>query len=104
LWTVVSGQNGRPLPGDPLPGINAAELEEFTLGLDDFTEVESVEEGRGPARHSTARAAPCATACRPSAAPAWLPRCGLHGATSAASSWTWRRHPDRCSRSFRSRR
>jgi CxxC motif-containing protein (DUF1111 family) len=49
LWTVVSGQNGRPLPGDPLPGINAAELEEFTLGLDDFTEVESVEEGLGPA-------------------------------------------------------
>ena len=49
LWTVVAGQNGRPLPGDPLPGINAAELEEFTLGLDDFTEVESVEEGLGPA-------------------------------------------------------
>jgi CxxC motif-containing protein (DUF1111 family) len=49
LWTEVAGQNGRPLPGDPLPGINAAELEEFTLGLDDFTEVESVEEGLGPA-------------------------------------------------------
>ena len=49
LWTVVAGQNGRPLPGDPLPGINASELEEFTLGLDDFTEVESVEEGLGPA-------------------------------------------------------
>jgi len=49
LWTEVAGQNARPLPGDPLPGINAAEFEEFTLGLDDFTEVESVEEGLGPA-------------------------------------------------------
>jgi CxxC motif-containing protein (DUF1111 family) len=49
LWTEVAGQNGRPLPGDPLPGINAVEFEEFTLGLDDFTEVESVEEGLGPA-------------------------------------------------------
>lgn len=49
LWAEVAGQNARPLPGDPLPGINAGELEEFTLGLDDFTEVESVEEGLGPA-------------------------------------------------------
>lgn len=49
FWTEVAGQNGRPLPGDPLPGINATEFEEFTLGLDDFTEVESVEEGLGPA-------------------------------------------------------
>ena len=48
-WTEVAGQNGRPLPGDPLPGINAAEFEEFTLGLQDFTEVESVEDGLGPA-------------------------------------------------------
>jgi CxxC motif-containing protein (DUF1111 family) len=49
LWIDVSGQNGRPLPGDPLPGINGSELEEFRLGLADFTEVESVEDGLGPA-------------------------------------------------------
>ena len=49
LWIDVSGQNGRPLPGDPLPGINGSELEEFRLGLEDFTEVESVEDGLGPA-------------------------------------------------------
>ena len=53
LWTEVAGQNGRPLPGDPLPGINASEFEEFTLGLDDFTEVESAEEGLGPAFNGT---------------------------------------------------
>ena len=49
FWTAVAGQDVRPLPGDPLPGISGAEFEEFTLGLDDFTEVESVEEGLGPA-------------------------------------------------------
>jgi CxxC motif-containing protein (DUF1111 family) len=49
FWTAAAGQEVRPLPGDPLPGISAAEFEEFTLGLDDFTEVESVEEGLGPA-------------------------------------------------------
>jgi CxxC motif-containing protein (DUF1111 family) len=49
LWIEVAGQNGRPLPGDPLPGISGSEFEEFRLGLEDFTEVESVEEGLGPA-------------------------------------------------------
>jgi CxxC motif-containing protein (DUF1111 family) len=49
LWIAVEGQNGRPLPGDPLPGINGSEFEEFRLGLEDFTEVETVEEGLGPA-------------------------------------------------------
>jgi len=49
LWIEVAGQNGRPLPGDPLPGINGSELEEFRLGLEDFTEVETVEDGLGPA-------------------------------------------------------
>jgi CxxC motif-containing protein (DUF1111 family) len=49
LWIDVAGQNGRPLPGDPLPGITGSELEEFRLGLEDFTEVESVEDGLGPA-------------------------------------------------------
>ena len=43
------GQTVRPLPGDPLPGITGGEFEEFRLGLSDFTEVETVEDGLGPA-------------------------------------------------------
>ena len=35
--------------GTPLPGITATEFSEFRLGLDDFTEVETAEEGLGPA-------------------------------------------------------
>jgi CxxC motif-containing protein (DUF1111 family) len=44
-------QNGRPaaLPGSPLSGITDAEQEMFRLGLDDFTEVETAEDGLGPA-------------------------------------------------------
>jgi CxxC motif-containing protein (DUF1111 family) len=49
LWVDVAGQGARPLPGDPLPGITAGDFEDFRLGLDDFTEVETVEEGLGPA-------------------------------------------------------
>lgn len=49
LWIDVAGQNGRPLPGDPLPGINGSEFEEFRLGLEDFTDVETAEDGLGPA-------------------------------------------------------
>ena len=45
----VAGQTVRPLPGDPLPGITAGDFEEFRLGLEDFTEVETAEEGLGPA-------------------------------------------------------
>jgi hypothetical protein len=33
------------VPGEPLPGVTPAEFEEFRLGLDDFLEVESAEEG-----------------------------------------------------------
>ena len=44
-------------PGDPLPGITAAEFEEFRLGLDDFLEVETAEEGLGPAYNATSCAA-----------------------------------------------
>ena len=40
-------------PGDPLPGITAAEFEEFRLGLEDFLEVETAEEGLGPAYNGT---------------------------------------------------
>ena len=49
LWVDVAGQGARPLPGDPLPGITSGDFEDFRLGLDDFTEVETVEDGLGPA-------------------------------------------------------
>ncbi len=49
IWVEVAGQTVRPLPGDPLPGITAGEFEEFRLGLNDFTAVETVEDGLGPA-------------------------------------------------------
>jgi CxxC motif-containing protein (DUF1111 family) len=35
--------------GDPLPGLLPAEFERFRIGLDDFVEVETAEEGLGPA-------------------------------------------------------
>ena len=35
--------------GDPLPGLLPAEFERFRLGLEDFLEVETAEEGLGPA-------------------------------------------------------
>ena len=41
------------LPGDALPGVTPAEFEEFRLGLDDFLEVETAEEGLGPAYNAT---------------------------------------------------
>ncbi len=44
----------RPVqPGDPLPGITPVEFEEFRLGLEDFLEVETAEEGLGPAFNGT---------------------------------------------------
>jgi CxxC motif-containing protein (DUF1111 family) len=49
IWVEVAGQTPRPLPGDPLPGITSGDFEEFRLGLEDFTEVETAEEGLGPA-------------------------------------------------------
>jgi CxxC motif-containing protein (DUF1111 family) len=39
--------------GRPLPDITATEFSEFRLGLDDFTEVETTEEGLGPAYNGT---------------------------------------------------
>ena len=35
--------------GDPLPGMIPAEFERFRAGLDDFVEVETAEDGLGPA-------------------------------------------------------
>ena len=49
ICVEVAGQTARPLPGDPLPGITSGDFEEFRLGLEDFTEVETAEEGLGPA-------------------------------------------------------
>jgi len=40
-------------PGDPLPGITPVEFSEFRLGLEDFTEVETAEDGLGPAFNGT---------------------------------------------------
>jgi CxxC motif-containing protein (DUF1111 family) len=40
-------------PGDPLPGITPQEFELFRIGLEDFLEVESAEEGLGPAFNGT---------------------------------------------------
>lgn len=45
------------LPGDPLPGITPTEFTEFRLGLDDFTEVETPEDGLGPAFNGNSCAA-----------------------------------------------
>ena len=41
------------LPGGPLPGVTPVEFEEFRLGLDDFLEVETSDEGLGPAFNAT---------------------------------------------------
>ncbi|MEW6322282.1 MAG: di-heme oxidoredictase family protein [Acidobacteriota bacterium] len=51
VWVAATAAVAqRPvLPGDPLPGLSPAEFEEFRLGLDDFLEVETAEEGLGPA-------------------------------------------------------
>ena len=56
IWAIVTsttafvtGQGRALQPGDPLPGITPTEFTEFRLGLDDFTEVETSEEGLGPA-------------------------------------------------------
>jgi CxxC motif-containing protein (DUF1111 family) len=49
--TYVAAQSGRM--GVPLPGISPAEFQEFRLGLDDFLEVETADEGLGPAYNGT---------------------------------------------------
>ena len=40
-------------PGDALPGLSATEFEEFRHGLTDFLEVETAEDGLGPAYNAT---------------------------------------------------
>jgi CxxC motif-containing protein (DUF1111 family) len=41
------------LPGEPLAGVTPIEFEEFRLGQDDFLEVETSDEGLGPAYNGT---------------------------------------------------
>src|SRR5262245_24530809 len=53
LMTHVSAQVRTGRPGDPLAGLTPQEFEEFRLGLEDFLEVETSEEGLGPAYNGT---------------------------------------------------
>jgi len=60
LWVLVAAfqtegrtQGAASLVGGPLPGITPSQFAEFRLGLDDFTEVETAEEGLGPAFNGT---------------------------------------------------
>ena len=48
-----TGPSALPPPGSPLPGISGMEQELFRLGLEDFKEVETVEDGLGPAFNGT---------------------------------------------------
>jgi CxxC motif-containing protein (DUF1111 family) len=50
---MAAAQSRAPQPGEPLPGLTPVEFEEFRLGLDDFLEVETAEEGLGPAFNGT---------------------------------------------------
>jgi len=58
-WTAIltgvplTGQLATSVPGDPLPGISPLEFEEFRLGLNTFKEVETVDDGLGPAFNAT---------------------------------------------------
>jgi CxxC motif-containing protein (DUF1111 family) len=50
VWTRTTLGQQRPISfGDPMPGLLPAEFERFRVGLDDFLEVETSEEGLGPA-------------------------------------------------------
>jgi CxxC motif-containing protein (DUF1111 family) len=53
LWLFGQSATRQVMPGDPLPGITAAEFELFRMGLEDFTEVETAEDGLGPAFNGT---------------------------------------------------
>ena len=50
---LLAAQTPGGVPGDPLPGVTPIEFEEFRLGLDDFLEVETSDEGLGPAYNGT---------------------------------------------------
>lgn len=50
---LLVAQARTPVPGDPLGGVTPIEFEEFRIGLDDFLEVETADEGLGPAFNGT---------------------------------------------------
>ena len=49
IAATVQGQALSGAAGQPLPGITPADFERFRVGLDDFAEVETAEDGLGPA-------------------------------------------------------
>jgi CxxC motif-containing protein (DUF1111 family) len=53
LMAHVSAQMRTGQAGDPLSGVTPQEFEEFRVGLEDFLEVETSEEGLGPAYNGT---------------------------------------------------
>ena len=53
LAALAAAQAPVPTFGDPLPGLVPAEFERFVIGRDDFLEVETAEEGLGPAYNAT---------------------------------------------------
>jgi CxxC motif-containing protein (DUF1111 family) len=53
ITSVLVAQVRVPVPGDALAGITPVEFQEFRLGLDDFLEVETSDEGLGPAFNAT---------------------------------------------------
>ncbi len=53
LIVPMAGQVATTRPGDPLPGVTPREFEEFRLGLNAFTGVETVDDGLGPAFNGT---------------------------------------------------
>src|SRR5262245_64969374 len=58
VWVALlaihaTGQTQTAQSGGPLPGVTPREFSEFRLGLDDFTEVETAEDGLGPAFNGT---------------------------------------------------
>ena len=55
--TALSTAQRAVNPGDPLPGVTPNEFTEFRLGLDDFSEVETAEDGLGPSFNGTSCAA-----------------------------------------------
>jgi len=54
---LLTAQLRPPVPGDPLPGVTPVQFETFRLGLDDFLEVETPQDGLGPAFNGTSCAA-----------------------------------------------
>jgi len=50
---LAFSQTGAIIPGSPLPGLTPYEHELFRMGLEDFTEVETAEDGLGPVFNGT---------------------------------------------------